>query len=146
MTEERMTPALEACPCCASTNLVPPPKHWPDGVVYCRDCGLRGSSPEAWNQRASPAPEPVAAMEPVAWMHPDQLAGKYSDVLSPVTTYRIASWTPLYAHPPADPLMDEVREALEVIAQGCSAATVCNRCHAADHLARKLLAKLGERK
>ena len=42
---------LKPCPCCASSDLVPPPAHWPDGVVYCRTCGLRANSPAAWNTR-----------------------------------------------------------------------------------------------
>lgn len=46
---------LKPCPCCASKNIVPPPKHWPEGCVYCRDCGLRAVSPEAWNSRPTQA-------------------------------------------------------------------------------------------
>lgn len=57
MTQEQ-TPALKACPCCQSDNLVPPPEHWREGCVYCRDCGLRANSPDAWNHRT---PDPAVA-------------------------------------------------------------------------------------
>jgi hypothetical protein len=43
--------ALKPCPCCESPDIIPPPKHWPEGCVYCRKCGLRANSPEAWNTR-----------------------------------------------------------------------------------------------
>jgi hypothetical protein len=46
MTEETTVLPVEQllpCPCCASTNLVTPPAHWPDGCGYCRACGLRAA-------------------------------------------------------------------------------------------------------
>lgn len=50
---------LLPCPCCQSTNIIPPPKHWPDGCVYCRNCGLRANSPTAWNTRIACTPTAV---------------------------------------------------------------------------------------
>ena len=37
--------------------------------------------------------------EPVAWMHPNW--PNYTGTTSPVTTYMVNGWTPLYLHPPA---------------------------------------------
>ena len=40
--------------------------------------------------------------EPVAWIDPKYVVGRpYGTGQSPVTTYRINGWTPLYAAPPA---------------------------------------------
>ena len=35
--------------------------------------------------------------EPVAWIHPEKLNGTYQGFTSPVTTYRIKGWQPLFA-------------------------------------------------
>jgi hypothetical protein len=50
-------------------------------------------------------PEPVQSAErgePVAWMHPDWLTN-YTGHTSPVTTYMVNGWKPLYTTPPAQP-------------------------------------------
>ena len=45
--------------------------------------------------------EPEPEQEPVAWMHPD---GKnYKGFKSPLTTFMVNGWTPLYTAPPSKP-------------------------------------------
>lgn len=106
------------------------------------------------NQRASPTPEPVAAMEPVAYryVHYDYAGRKVSRFgayPAQVNGHDPIEVQPLYAHPPADPLMDEARDALLAMQiTYCDAEcngdaglhdTACQRASA-------ILAKLGERK
>jgi len=56
--------------------------------------------------------------EPVAWIDPKYVVGRpYGTGQSPVTTYRINGWTPLYAAPPAAPPAPaaDAREILHVL-------------------------------
>lgn len=46
------------------------------------------------------SPEPGSSLtEPVAWIDPTWGDGRYTGSGSPVTTYEIKDWTPLYTHP-----------------------------------------------
>lgn len=47
-------------------------------------------------------PNAGTTVEPVAWLHPDYLRGAYHESFSPVTTFYVRGWTPLYAAPPDD--------------------------------------------
>lgn len=106
---------LKPCPFCGGDKILVAQtldQKAPNWYATCHraTCAFTGYSATqaqaiaAWNQRAD------AQGEPVAWMNPQHGKPGYYSPLSPVTTYRIKGWTPLYTHPPAQDVAALVEE------------------------------------